>query len=132
VGVSRILALRQLLVSFHTQTAVWAVFLSASAMAAYAAAFFGAGYGPLWLQAVCALALGPLIALLFRIAHDAGHGSHFAHAKLDRMVCRLSLLPSYIRTVSGSCCTMGGITRSLICVTTITSGFRARRRTTTP
>jgi omega-6 fatty acid desaturase (delta-12 desaturase) len=95
VGVSRILALRQPLLSLHTQAAVWAAFLSLSAGMAYAAAFFAVGYGPLWLQVPGSAALGPLTALLFRIAHDAGHGSHFARAKLDRLVCRLSLLPSY-------------------------------------
>ena len=95
MGVSRILALRQPLISFHTQTTIWAATLSASAAAAYTAAFVGAGYGPLALQILCALALGPLTALLFRIAHDAGHGSHFARPRLDRLICRLSLLPSY-------------------------------------
>ncbi len=95
VGGSRILALRQPLLLFHAQAPAWAAFLSTSAAIAYVAAFVGAGYGPVWLQIICALALGPLIALLFRMAHDAGHGSHFAHAKLDRLTCFLSLLPSY-------------------------------------
>ena len=96
MGVSRILALRQPLAPFRTQKMAWAALLSASATAAYLICFFGAGYsGPIWLQLLFSLALGPLIALLFRIAHDAGHGSHFAHARLDRLACRLSLLPSY-------------------------------------
>lgn len=95
MAVDRILALRQPLVPFHAQAAIWAAFLWFSATAVYTAAFFGTGYGPLWLKVLCALALGPLIALLFRIAHDAGHGSHFARARLDRIACRLSLLPSY-------------------------------------
>jgi omega-6 fatty acid desaturase (delta-12 desaturase) len=96
VGVSRILALRAPLAPFRGQTASWAVALSLSATAAYLVLFFGASYGgSLWLRIVSALALGPSIALLFRIAHDAGHGSHFASARLDRFVCRISLLPSY-------------------------------------
>jgi omega-6 fatty acid desaturase (delta-12 desaturase) len=90
------LALRRPLAPFHAQAAAWAALLSLAAAAAYLLAFFGAAYaGPLWVRIVCALALGPLIALLFRIAHDAGHGSHFADARLDRLICRLSLLPSY-------------------------------------
>lgn len=96
MGVSRILALRRPLAPFHTQEAAWALFLSAAATMAYALAFFAAAYaGPLWLRLMASAACGPLIALLFRIAHDAGHGSHFAHARLDRLMCRLSLLPSY-------------------------------------
>jgi omega-6 fatty acid desaturase (delta-12 desaturase) len=96
VAVSRILALRQALVPLRTQPAMAAALLSLSATAAYVGVFFLTAYaGPLWLRLVCSLALGPLIALLFRIAHDAGHGSHFANVRLDRLVCRLSLLPSY-------------------------------------
>ncbi|MCK9913949.1 fatty acid desaturase [Microbacteriaceae bacterium K1510] len=96
MGSSRILALRKPLVRFHAQEAGWALFLSLTAAAAYLTAFFGAAYaGPLWLRLAAAVAAGPLIALLFRIAHDAGHGSHFADARLDRLVCQLSLLPSY-------------------------------------
>jgi len=96
VGSSRILALRKPLARFHAQAAGWALVLSLAAAAAYLTAFFAAAYAaPLWLRIVAGFAAGPLTALLFRIAHDAGHGSHFAHARLDRLVCRLSLLPSY-------------------------------------
>lgn len=96
MGLSRILALRQPLAPFRTQKAVVAASLSVSAAAAYAICFLGAAYsGPLWLQVLFSLAVGPLIALLFRIAHDAGHGSHFANTRLNRLTCRLSLLPSY-------------------------------------
>jgi omega-6 fatty acid desaturase (delta-12 desaturase) len=78
------------------QSAIWAAFLSLAAVMAYGGCFLGAAFlGSIWLRVPCALALGPLIALLFRIAHDAGHGCHFAHARLDRIVCRLSLLPPY-------------------------------------
>lgn len=96
VGLSRILALRAPLAPFRTQKAVVAASLSFAATAAYLICFFGAAYSrPLWLQVLFALAVGPLIALLFRVAHDAGHGSHFANVRLDRLTCRLSLLPSY-------------------------------------
>lgn len=96
MGVSRILVLRRGLAPFHTQEAAWALFLSVAATAAYLAAFFSAAYAePLWLRLIVGVATGPLIALLFRVAHDAGHGSHFAEPRLDRLVCRLSLLPSY-------------------------------------
>ena len=47
------------------------------------------------MRVLCSLALGPLIALLFRIGHDAGHESHFADRRLNRWVGRLSILPSY-------------------------------------
>jgi len=96
VGLSRILSLRAPLAPLRTQKAAVAVALSGSATAAYLICFFGAGYAQsLWLQVLFSLAVGPLIALLFRIAHDAGHGSHFANVWLDRLTCRLSLLPSY-------------------------------------
>lgn len=96
MGLSRILALRQPLAPLRTQKAAVAVALSLSAAAAYLVCFLGAAYsGPLWLQILFSGAVGPLIALLFRVAHDAGHGSHFANAGLDRLTCRLSLLPSY-------------------------------------
>lgn len=96
MGLSRILALRQPLAPFRTQKAVVAASLTLAAAAAYLICFFGAAYsGPLWLQILFSLAVGPLIALLFRVAHDAGHGSHFANVRLDRLTCRLSLLPSY-------------------------------------
>ncbi len=96
MGLSRILALRAPLAPFRAQKAVAAVALSLSVATAYIVCFAGAGYaGPLWLQILFALAVGPLIALLFRVAHDAGHGSHFANVRLDRLTCRLSLLPSY-------------------------------------
>ena len=43
----------------------------------------------------CSAALGPLIALLFRIAHDAGHHSHFRDRRLNSLVGHLCILPSY-------------------------------------
>jgi omega-6 fatty acid desaturase (delta-12 desaturase) len=49
----------------------------------------------MWLPVACSVALGPAIALLFRIAHDAGHGCHFIGSRLNRLVCRLCLLPAY-------------------------------------
>lgn len=61
-----------------------------------AALFFGAAFAdPLLLRIVCALALGPSIALLFRIAHDAGHECHFSNRRLNRIVGRLSNLAPY-------------------------------------
>ncbi len=96
MGVSRILALREPLAPLRKQTALWALTLSLSAAALYAGFFIAAGYAEqLWVRILAGLGLGPAIALLFRIAHDAGHGSHFAQPRLDRWVCRLSLLPSY-------------------------------------
>jgi omega-6 fatty acid desaturase (delta-12 desaturase) len=96
VGQSRILALRKPILIFHSQTAAWAAFLTVSAGGAYLLVFAITAFAePWWVKLPGALALGPLIALLFRMAHDAGHGSHFGHAGLDRWVCRLTLLPSY-------------------------------------
>ena len=96
MGVSRILELREQLAPLRRQTALWALALSVGAVALYGGLFFAAGSAaPLWLRLSASLALGPAIALLFRIAHDAGHGSHFSNPRLDRLVCRLSLLPSY-------------------------------------
>jgi omega-6 fatty acid desaturase (delta-12 desaturase) len=96
VGADRVLALRRPLVGLREQSAAWAALLLVAAIAAYGAAFLGAAFaGPNWLRLLCVLALGPLIALPFRLAHDAGHGSHFANPRLDRLTCRLSLLPSY-------------------------------------
>ena len=96
MAVSRILALREPLKPLRVQPALWALALFVGAYAFYAALFAVAAFAaPLALRIISALALGPAIALLFRIAHDAGHGSHFAHPALDRLVCRLSLLPSY-------------------------------------
>lgn len=90
------MALRRPLAPFRTQKLAWAASLSAFAIATYLICFFGAAYGgPLWLRLLFSAAVGPLIALLFRMAHDAGHGSHFANVKLDRLACRVSLLPSY-------------------------------------
>jgi omega-6 fatty acid desaturase (delta-12 desaturase) len=50
---------------------------------------------PLWPRILCSLALGPLVALLFRVAHDAGHGCHFGSRRMNRVIGRLSILPSY-------------------------------------
>jgi omega-6 fatty acid desaturase (delta-12 desaturase) len=74
---------------------LWAAALSVAGGAAYLAAFAGAAFGPLWLAVACALALGPLIAFLFRIAHDCGHECHFASRRLNQIVGRLSNLPAY-------------------------------------
>jgi acyl-lipid omega-6 desaturase (Delta-12 desaturase) len=88
--------LRQPLAGFKPQSWSFAALLSVAAAAAYIAAFFGAGFAPrLWLQLACGIALGPLIALLFRIAHDCGHESHLASRRLNRIVGRLSNLPCY-------------------------------------
>jgi omega-6 fatty acid desaturase (delta-12 desaturase) len=96
VVADRVLELRRPLAGLRHQSAVWAGFLLLGAFVAYSAAFLGAAFlDSIWLRCLCALALGPLIAVPFRIAHDAGHGCHFSRPRLDRMTCRLSLLPSY-------------------------------------
>jgi len=96
VVADRVLELRQPLSGLRAQSVTWASFLSLAAATAYSGCFLGAAFlDSIWLRVPCALALGPLIALQFRIAHDAGHGCHFAHFRLDRIICRLSLLPSY-------------------------------------
>lgn len=88
--------LREPLKALRSQTFWWAAFLFLSAVGAYVACFIGAAYADLlWMRVLCSLALGPLIALLFRIGHDAGHESHFADRRLNRWVGRLSILPSY-------------------------------------
>jgi omega-6 fatty acid desaturase (delta-12 desaturase) len=93
---SPVLELRQPLVALRAQPAGWAAFLSFAAATAYLACFLGAAFlGSIWLRVACSLALGPLIALLFRIAHDAGHDCHFNSRRLNRVVGQLSNLPSY-------------------------------------
>jgi len=92
----RILQLRARLTGLHSQSAAWAWFLTIGSGAAYGLAFLGAVFAAsLWVQILCALALGPLIALLFRIAHDAGHGSHLADAHIAALIGQLSQFPSY-------------------------------------
>lgn len=92
----RILTLRADLIELHSQSPGWAWFLTTGSGAAYVMAFLGAAFaGSLLIQILCALALGPLIALLFRIAHDAGHGSHLANTRLSRIIGQMSQLPSY-------------------------------------
>ncbi len=93
---SAILELRQPLAALRTQSVGWAAFLSLAAAAAYMACFLGAAFlASIWLRVACSLATGPLIALLFRIAHDAGHDCHFTSRRLNRIVGRLSNLPAY-------------------------------------
>jgi omega-6 fatty acid desaturase (delta-12 desaturase) len=88
--------LRQPLAGLRPQSWSFAALLSVAAATAYIAAFVGAGFAPwLWLQLLCSVALGPLIALSFRIAHDCGHESHLAGRRLNRIVGRLSNLPCY-------------------------------------
>jgi omega-6 fatty acid desaturase (delta-12 desaturase) len=92
-----ILPLRQPLAGLKLQPWSLAALLSIAAAAAYVAAFIGAGFAPwMWFRLACGVALGPLIALLFRIGHDCGHGSHFASRRLNRIVGRLSDLPAYL------------------------------------
>jgi len=47
-----------------------------------------------WLQLVFAVAAGAAIAVLFVIAHDAGHDSLTPHRWLNRIVGRIALLPA--------------------------------------
>jgi acyl-lipid omega-6 desaturase (Delta-12 desaturase) len=72
-----------------------ATFAGAAALA-YLAAFAGVlCFRDPGAVVVCSAALGPLIALLFRIAHDAGHHSHFRDRRLNSLVGHLCILPSY-------------------------------------
>jgi omega-6 fatty acid desaturase (delta-12 desaturase) len=96
VAAKNVLALRQPLAALRAQSGLWAATLSISAAAAYVAAFLGAAFlEPLWLRVTLSLALAPLIAMLFRIAHDCGHECHFAGRRLNRIVGRLSNLAPY-------------------------------------
>jgi omega-6 fatty acid desaturase (delta-12 desaturase) len=91
-----IFVLRQPLAGLKPQSAGWAALLSLTAAATYLGCFVGAGFvESFWPRLACALALGPLIALLFRIAHDCGHESHFTGRRLNQIVGRLSNLPAY-------------------------------------
>ena len=93
---SGVLELREQLKALRVQKFSWAAFLSLSAAGSYITAFVGAAHASLFsVRLMCSLALGPLIALLFRIAHDAGHESHFTDRILNRWTGRLSILPSY-------------------------------------
>jgi omega-6 fatty acid desaturase (delta-12 desaturase) len=79
----------------HQHTAV-GIILFLSAVLAYITSFIAAVVmEPIWSRIIVALALGPLIALLFRIAHDAGHGCHFPHRLLNQIVGNIAILPSY-------------------------------------
>jgi acyl-lipid omega-6 desaturase (Delta-12 desaturase) len=90
------LELREPLKALRSQAFWWAAFLFSSAAVAYVVCFVAAAHlDLLWVRVLCSLALGPLIALLFRIAHDAGHECHFASRRLNRWTGRLSILPSY-------------------------------------
>jgi len=96
VALDRILALRRPLAHLRAQSAAWAWLLTLGSATAYLACFAGAAFADVvWIRVACSLALGPLIALLFRIAHDAGHGSHLPNARHARIICRLSQFPSY-------------------------------------
>jgi acyl-lipid omega-6 desaturase (Delta-12 desaturase) len=89
-------SLRGELKGLQRQSTTWASFLFLSAIAMYIGCFVGAGFlKPISARIPCCLALGPLIALLFRIAHDAGHESHFTSRRLNRLAGYISILPSY-------------------------------------
>jgi len=93
---AEILALREPLKPLHTQSASWAALLSVAAAGGYIACFLSVGFlTSMPLRIACAAALGPLIALLFRIAHDAGHECHFRSRRLNRVVGWLSNLAPY-------------------------------------
>jgi len=96
VRAQNILHLRWPLSALRSQSALWAAGLTLAAFVAYAGAFLGAAFlDSVWLRAAAALALGPLIAVLFRIAHDCGHDSHFSSRRLNRMIGRVANLPAY-------------------------------------
>lgn len=91
-----ILPLRQPLQDLKPQGWPFAAMLSTAAAIAYIGFFLGAAFAPwFWLRIGCGIALGPLIALLFRIAHDCGHECHLGSRWLNRIVGRLSNLPAY-------------------------------------
>jgi len=87
---------RRRLIPLRTQSGFTAVALLLGAAALYVALFAGIALDPpIWQQALFSFALGPSIALLFRIAHDAGHGCHFRSRSLNRVTARLAIIPSY-------------------------------------
>jgi omega-6 fatty acid desaturase (delta-12 desaturase) len=80
----------------RTQPAVWAIALSVGAGAAYLGCFLEVVFlSSSWARILCSAALGPLIALQFRLAHDAGHECHFLSQRLNRLVGRAHILRSY-------------------------------------
>ena len=48
---------------------------------------------PLWVNMVCGLVNGVLIALLFTIAHDGAHGAYVKNAKANYWIARFAFLP---------------------------------------
>jgi len=47
----------------------------------------------LWLQLVCSLVAGNVLALLFTVGHDAGHESLTPHPQLNAVIGRLAMIP---------------------------------------
>lgn len=88
-------ALRRSIAWLRDQPGLKAAALSLAGFAAYGGAFAAVCLGPLWLAILGSLALGPLIAFLFRMAHDCGHESHFRGRRLNHLVGLLSNLPAY-------------------------------------
>jgi omega-6 fatty acid desaturase (delta-12 desaturase) len=88
--------LRRELAPLRRQSAAGAGLLFAAGMGLYIAGFAATlVVRELWVLVLSSAALGPLIALLFRIAHDAGHNSHFADRRWNQVIARLCILPSY-------------------------------------
>jgi omega-6 fatty acid desaturase (delta-12 desaturase) len=89
-------AVRAELADLRHQSASFAWLFTVGAAAAYLLAFAGVLCLAAWpLKVLCSFALGPLSALLFRIAHDAGHHSHFSNRRLNLIAGHLCILPSY-------------------------------------
>lgn len=88
--------MRRELAPLRRQSAAGAGLLFAAGMSLYIAGFAATLVErELWVLVLSSAALGPLIALLFRIAHDAGHNSHFADRRWNQVIARLCILPSY-------------------------------------
>jgi fatty acid desaturase len=92
----KIVDLRQGVARYRYRRGITAFALLLYAILSYVACFVAAVVlEPVWARIVAALALGPLSALLFRIAHDAGHGCHFRSRRLNRLTGYIAILPSY-------------------------------------
>lgn len=91
-----IAALRRTVSALKPQRTGFALGFFLAAALAYLACFVATtALEAIWARFIMAVALGPLVALLFRIAHDAGHGCHTQSRILNRIIGQLSLMPSY-------------------------------------
>jgi len=94
--VLEIAALRRPLGALKQQRTAVALGLFVAAILVYLACFVATTLlEPWWARVITCLALGPLVAFLFRIAHDAGHGSHAQSRFLNRIIGHVAIMPSY-------------------------------------